>query len=339
MKEIKVAIIGFGGIARSHYTAYYNLEQSGAPVRVAAVVDRNAAQFKSNASINLGGTNVMLSEEVHTYTDADELLRCEDFDMADICLPSFLHKEYAVKLLRAGKHVLCEKPMALREEDCREMVETAKECGRRLMIGQCLRFDPAYLYLKDCVDGGALGTLRYLTMQRLSEYPAWSVGSWFGDKEKCGGCLIDTHIHDIDMARFLLGEPLSVSCVAHDNIPHCQLVNSRLFYEHATVVADGAWDEARPIPFYMGYDAKFDGGSVTFDGTSVLVKKNGEEAVAVDLPAEDRIGEEIRHFLALVADPTLENTRNSAQSAARSVELSRILERSAEQGGRVMKGL
>ena len=98
MKTVKVAIVGFGGIARAHYTSYRNLSEGGMPVRVVAVFDKNAEQFNRNAVINLGGVNVMLSDDVHTYTDVDELLRNEDFDMADICLPSFLHKEYAIML-------------------------------------------------------------------------------------------------------------------------------------------------------------------------------------------------------------------------------------------------
>ncbi len=334
MKETRVAIIGFGGIARMHYSAYSHLEKSGAPVRVVAVMDRNAAQFKNIMSINLGGENIPLSEDVRTYTDEEELLQNEEFEVADICLPSFLHKEYAVKLMRAGKHVLCEKPMALTIEDCEEMLRVSHETNCRLMIGQCLRFDPAYRYLKDCVDSGIYGKLRYLTMDRLSEYPSWGAGSWFGDQKKCGGCMIDMHLHDIDMARFLLGEPQSVSCVAYDRIPHCQLVNSRLLYEGVTVIANGSWDEARPIPFYMGYEAKFEDASVSFDGLTVKLQKNGDEPVSAHLPQKDRIAEEIRYFVELVRDPSLENTINSAESAAQSIRLVQSLADSAATGGK-----
>lgn len=334
MNETRAAIIGFGGIARTHYTAYYHLKKEGAPVRVVAVADQNAEQFKNVSAINLGGENVRLSEDIHTYTNVEELLRNEEFDMADICLPSFLHREYAVRLMQAEKHVLCEKPMALTVEDCEAMLCVAKETNRRLMIGQCLRFDPAYRYLKECVDSGRYGRLRFMTMDRLSEYPAWSVGSWFSDQEKCGGCIIDTHIHDIDMARFLLGDPKAISCVAYDNTPHCQWVNSRLFYDGATVIASGVWDEARPIPFYMGYDAKLENAAVTFDGMSVRVQKNGEEPVIVDLPEKDRIAEELRHFVELVRNPSMENTVNSAESAAKSLMLTKRLAVSAAEGGK-----
>ena len=302
-------------------------------MRVVAVFDKNAEQFNRNAVINLGGVNVMLSDDVHTYTDIDELLRNEDFDMADICLPSFLHKEYAIMLMKAGKHVLCEKPMALCHTDCLEMLRVAREQGRRLMIGQCLRFEPSYLYLKECIDTGRFGGLRHMTMERLSEYPTWGVGRWFDDKQKCGGCIIDTHIHDIDMARFILGEPESVSCVAYDNIPHCQIVNSRLFYRDTTIIVDAVWDETRPVPFRMGYYAKFDKASVAYDGECVKVHPNGEEAYAPYIPIADRVSEEIKLFVSLILNPVLENTVNSPESAAESVRLVRILAKSAEHDG------
>ena len=80
----------------------------GSAVKVVAVVDKNAAQFKSNMRINLGSVDATLDKSVHTYTDIDELIRAEEFDVADICLPSFLHKDAAVKLMRAGKHVIAD---------------------------------------------------------------------------------------------------------------------------------------------------------------------------------------------------------------------------------------
>lgn len=146
--------------------------------------------------------------------------------------------------------------------------------------------------------------------------------------------MVDMHIHDIDMARFLLGEPSSVSCLAYDNTPYCQLVNSRLFYDGATVIVNGVWDEARAIPFYMGYDAKLENASVTFDGVTVRLQKNGETPVTVDLPQKDRIAEEILHFVELVRNPSMENTVNSAESAANSLRLVRILSDSAAEGGK-----
>ena len=149
--------------------------------------------------------------------------------------------------------------------------------------------------------------------------------------------MVDMHIHDVDMARFLLGEPQTLSCVAYARLPHCQMIHSRLHYDGATVLANAVWDEARPDPFYMGYDAKLEQASITFDGARVTVRKNGEEPVTVDLPQKDRMEEEIRHFVALVRNPEMENTLNSAESAALSLSLVKRLAQSAEKGGKEME--
>ena len=333
MKEIKVALIGFGGIARSHNNAYHALKEEGYPISLVAVCDRNAEQFTATKTINLGSDFLPLPEGIHTYTDIDDLIAKEDFDMADICLPSFLHKDFATKLLRAGKHVLCEKPMALCSADCEEMISVAKASGKKLMVGQCLRFDPFYLFLKDCVEKKTFGEIKHLRMERLSEYPTWGEDKWFDDSEKCGGAILDTHIHDIDMARFLLGQPNSVSSIGYVKPSHCQLVNSRLFYDNLTVIADVAWDEARPVPFQAGFHAKFDDASVVFDGEKLLVYPNGGEVYTQKIENKDRIAEEIRLFGDWISSGSTENLVNTPESACASVKLIESLRKSVAQNG------
>ncbi len=85
-----------------------------------------------------------------------------------MCLPTALHKEFTLKALAAGKHVMCEKPMALDYADCVEMAEAADRAGKQLMIGQCLRFDPCYIYLKELVDSKKYGKARRVFMSRLT---------------------------------------------------------------------------------------------------------------------------------------------------------------------------
>ena len=120
---IKVAIIGFGGISKVHYNGYLALKAENVPVELVAVCDVNPERFDIPIKTNLDVTPQPLAANIRTYTDVNELLAKEDFDMADICLPTYLHKEYAVQMLNAGKHVLCEKPMALNAEECDEMID------------------------------------------------------------------------------------------------------------------------------------------------------------------------------------------------------------------------
>jgi predicted dehydrogenase len=103
---IRVAMIGFGGIAKSHKRGYEILAREGAPIKLVAICDINPEQFTKAQAINLEGKAKYDLSEQTLYTDLDEMIAKEEFDMVDICLPSFLHREYAIRMLRAGKHVL-----------------------------------------------------------------------------------------------------------------------------------------------------------------------------------------------------------------------------------------
>ncbi len=329
MKEIRVAIVGFGGIARVHYAAYEQLRQEGLAVQVVAICEKEPSRIFQSVEINLGSSNVTVREDIRIYSDIEQLLE-EDFDIADLCLPTFLHKSISIKLLEAGKHVLCEKPMALSSEECAKMLEAAEVSRKRLMIGQCLRFDTLYQYLKRCIDEKTFGELRYLKLERHCDFPTWATD--FNSMERTGGCILDTHIHDIDMARFLLGEPCAVSCVQFVR-PKCQIVNSRLYYRNAVVIADTAWDEARQIPFASGFRARFESGSVDCDGEKITVKPMGEQAFCPQLPSKDRMVEELRLFIELVIDADLKNGMNAPESAMQSVCLVEQLKESAARQG------
>ncbi len=335
MKEIKVALIGYGGIARMHNAGYHELSLYGLPIKLVAVCDKYVEKFSSAAAINIGSDTTPLPKGIHFYTDIDALLAAEDFDMADICLPSFLHADVAVKLLEAGKHVLCEKPMALNSEDSARMLAAKDKSGCHLMIGHCLRFNPAYLYLKECIREETFGKLASLTMNRHSVYPTWGADKWHDDKNKCGGCLIDTHIHDIDMARFLLGEPDRVSAVSLENIPHYQAINTRLHFGDVTVIANGSWDDAYTEDFICDYRARFENATVFFDHNKIIVFPNaeGEEPFTPKLPGNDAYTEEIRQFCATIADDGAVDNPNPPESAHRSLLLCETIADSAARNG------
>ena len=285
MKEIIVAMIGYGGIARAHAKGYSTLADENYPVKLVAVCDVDEKRFESQMSINIETGQKGLPEDVHIYTDVEELIKNEEYDMVDICIPTYLHKEYAVRFMELGKDVLCEKPMALNSKDCEIMIETSKKTGRKLMIGQCLRFNPAYLYLKECIDNNTFGQIRHISMHRLSALPRWGFEHWFEDAEKSGGCILDMHIHDVDMARFLLGEPEAVSVCSIDNEMRWQYNNTRLFYKNALVTINGSWDEGDSFVFGVGFRARFEKASVVLEGSILKVYPNEGEAFIPEVPA------------------------------------------------------
>ena len=105
MNEIRVAILGFGGIAQSHKHGYDILKQEGFPVKLVAICDIDESRFYTAQEINLGTVAHGDLDGISLYTDLDQMLANEEIDTVDVCLPTYLHKEYTVKLLRAGKNV------------------------------------------------------------------------------------------------------------------------------------------------------------------------------------------------------------------------------------------
>lgn len=335
-KDVRVAIVGFGGIARSHNIGYDKLVKAGEPVRLVAVCDINEEQFKSHMNINIPVGDVGLPADIHTYTSVDELIANEDFDMADICLPSYLHKEYAIKLMQAGKHVLSEKPMALNVQDCDEMIQIAKQTNCKLMIGQCLRFDDCYLYLKECIDSGRYGNLKHMFMERLSAMPRWGFEGWFHNTEKSGGCIMDMHIHDVDMVRFLLGEPQAVSTVALDDVVQWQVENTRMYYDNKLVVINGSWDESKKCSFKCGFRVRFDHATLISDCQKVTVYPDEGEIFTYEPEDNHYIGHEIKAFVHELLAGILVSEVNPPESARETVRIIEKLRESAALGGAII---
>ncbi|MBO5270964.1 MAG: Gfo/Idh/MocA family oxidoreductase, partial [Clostridia bacterium] len=169
---LKAALVGFGGIAKAHRKAYAKLEKIGKAQLVCAY-DIDPEAFNRKIAINIDNGTAELEEHIRFCTDLDRMLASEEIDFIDVCVPSFLHSRIASDLLRRGYHVMCEKPMSLTFDDCREMLAASKESGKELMIGQCLRFYPAFDYIKKVVDSGEFGRVIGGFFSRLSAPPVW----------------------------------------------------------------------------------------------------------------------------------------------------------------------
>src|SRR5438270_13937750 len=152
IRLVNVGIVGLGFMGATHLTSWMNLPD----IRVKAVAARNA-QARSGDFSKVGGNlghalpSVDLSN-VSQYGEWRDLVADPDIDAVDICLPTDLHEGVTAAALATGKHVLCEKPMALTAEQCEAMLSGARSADRVLMIGHVLRFWPAYVYLRDFVS-------------------------------------------------------------------------------------------------------------------------------------------------------------------------------------------
>ena len=198
-ETIGVGIIGAGGIARGvHIPGYQKLSN----VKVVAVSDP-VEGARNGAASQFGIENA--------YEDFREMLKRDDVQVISVTTPNFLHAEATIAALEAGKHVLCEKPLAMNATEGAAMVEAAKRTGNKLMCGYHFRFTPAIQCLKRFAESGAFGDMYYARTQALRRrgIPGW--GLFISKEKNGGGPLIDIGVHMLDSTMHVLGFPRPVA--------------------------------------------------------------------------------------------------------------------------------
>jgi len=179
-------------------------------VELKAICDINKDKIQNIAKIY----NI---NEKNCYTDYKELIKRDDIDAVVVATPDNLHEEHAVAALKAGKHVLCEKPMALNTDECKRMIKASKEAGKKLMIGQVVRHSPGVVLAKKLIDNGEIGELFYVESEYAHDYTkARGVGDWRVDPRRHpfigGGC------HAVDLLRWIAGNPYEVFAYANHKV-------------------------------------------------------------------------------------------------------------------------
>lgn len=197
MSKIKVGIIGTGSISHLHIQGYLK----NPDVELYALCDINEERVKA------AGGKYKISR---IYTDMNEMLKLEELDAVSVCTWNSAHAPCSIAALKAGKHVICEKPMAMNQEEAKAMKEAADEAGKLLMIGFVRRFGNDARIIKDYQETDFLGDIYYAKATYLRR--KGNPGGWFGDKSRSGGGpLIDLGVHVIDLTRFLMDNPKPVS--------------------------------------------------------------------------------------------------------------------------------
>ena len=209
-KTLNIAIIGMGFMGRAHSNAWSQLNKffdTEYEICLKAVAGKNEERTRQFAK--------RWGYESYT-TDWHTLLDREDIDVIDILTPTYLHKEMAVAAMKAGKHVICEKPCSLTWEECHEMAETAAKAGVVSYLNHNYRRVPAVALAKQMIEEGKLGTIYHYRGSYLQE---WIMDenfpvTWQLKKETAGGgALYDLASHNVDLARYLVGEPVAVTAM------------------------------------------------------------------------------------------------------------------------------
>ena len=262
---LRVAIVGCGFMGRMHASVYGLLDRA----KLVAIVDEESERR----------TEFTKSFGAAAYGTVEEAIAKEEIDAIDICLPTDLHCEFTLKAAKAGKHVFCEKPMALTVADAEKMIEASKSAGIRLMIGHCIRFWPEYALLKKLSEDGSLGKLLSVNLTRYGEFPSWSAGGWLGEEKRSGGAALDMHIHDTDFARYLFGEPDEMVSFGTDDGRGIGQIFTTMRFGNAIVHSEGGWNLPKKMPFKMAFRAVFERGAAVMDGGPMTILEQGKEPV------------------------------------------------------------
>jgi len=335
---VKVGIIGLGGMGNMHLGCYSAVHDA----EVVAVADINEDKLhpgETSQEINIGeGKGRIDPDRQSLYTDAEDLLADDNVEMVDICLPTFLHAEYCKKALAAGKHVLCEKPMALTHAECEDVLQAADDADGLFMIAQCVRFFPAYEYLNEAVESGRFGRLLQLSLWRGTAPPQWSWEGWLLDHERSGGGILDLHVHDADFINFLLGMPRAVcSTGARGPSGGWDVVDTEYICDDTVAVRSGA-NLAMPagFGFEAHFTAAFEKGALAFSSAEGhgLLEYTSEGVQHPKISHRDGYEREIEYFVECVDHNELP-AMVTAHSSAESVRLVEAERESLETGGLV----
>ena len=200
--RIRVGIIGAGNIARTHARAYQAFPEEAEIVAFADIYEDTARQTAEEFGVP------------SHYGDYKEMLGRDDIDLVSVCTPPFEHARNSIDALQAGKHVLCEKPMAGSLQECDAMIEAARISGQTLSQVFQYRYFRDSLMAKALIDEGKLGRIIFAKMDAMwwrgpSYYDLWWRGTW---EKECGGATINHAVHSVDLYGWLMGKlPESVS--------------------------------------------------------------------------------------------------------------------------------
>ncbi|MDQ0255878.1 putative dehydrogenase [Evansella vedderi] len=194
MKQVRMGIIGAG--LRSGIAKYWHQpEKNSIVVGVADISTKRLDEFKEKIDDNCFAT-----------TDYKELLRREDIDAVAITSPDYLHEEHAIAALEAGKHVYCEKPLAITVEGCDNIIQTAERTGKHLMIGFNMRYMNMYRTMKGIVDSGVIGDIKAVWVRHFVGYGGYFYyHDWHALKKNTTSLLLQKGSHDIDIIHWIAG--------------------------------------------------------------------------------------------------------------------------------------
>lgn len=340
MKKLKIGIVGAGNIAvNAHLPAYPQCDN----VEVVAIADLNLDRAKEAAEkFNIPAY----------YGSVEEMLQNAELDAVDICTWNNGHAPVCIAAAKAGKHVVCEKPMAMSLADAKEMEAAVKEAGVTFMLAVPGRFADENMAVREMFENGELGDVYYAKVANVRR--RGTPTGWFTDKKTSGGGpVIDIGVHSIDAAWYLMGNPKPTRVSAQVFAPHGDYQTKGVDRWQGTPCPDNQFDcedaGAGIIHFENGAAMLFEAtwaingpshtdvqlvgsnAGITLGPLTVYGERNGylsDDTVTVG--ETDRFAGELRHFAQSVLDGTM--PKYPLEQAVQMQEMLEAIYTSAEQG-------
>lgn len=328
---LKYAIVGFGGIGKVHFSCYDEIKKEIGDIELVAICDREAAQFTQHTATNLGENKIDLDlSRYNLYTDVDDMLAKEPLDFVLVALPTFLHAEYAVKIMDRGIPVFCEKPMALTESDAKKILDAAKRNNVALMIGHCERYNSKYMYLGELIKTKKYGKVIRAHFSRLTATPLWS--KLLLDESKSGGVALDMHVHDVDLINAFFGVPDSLVSRTSDVKTKCDTVVTEYYYNDGPVVSSVAdWSLPQGYPFSAEFLVAFEKAALEFKSGVLTLYVDGEQPEILELHETSAHAAEVIDFAKCLIEKR-ESEINPADQSYSSTVIALTEKHSAAEG-------
>lgn len=331
---IKVAMIGAGVMGRAHRAAYTRLD---------------AAELTTICDIRLDKAEKLAGPGIKIVADYRAVLLDPEIDAVDVCLPTYLHKEVVLAAAQAGKHVFCEKPLALSLDDANEMVEACAAAEVKLGVGQVVRFFPDYYKAKDVLKSGRIGEPKVIRTSRSGAFPIWPENDWYADYAKSGGPIVDLMIHDLDWLLWLFGP---VQRVFAKSVKKDLTVNEKRL-DHALVTlrfkngiiahTEASWAEPQGSPFNTSFEIAGTKGLYEYakeNATPLIWRSAKGEERATSVPESPLALEPYTAQLKVFYEALLENKEVpvSGREATKALEVALAARKSAFTGEVVWLG-
>jgi predicted dehydrogenase len=300
--KLKVGVIGLGSMGSTHLDIYSKIDD----VEVIAIADsiqsRLDGSTKAEGNISGQAEGGVVGLSAKKYNDGMDLINNPDIEIVDICVGTNLHFIFVEAALAKNKHVLVEKPLARTYDEAKKIIQLAKNSSFHVMSAMCLRYWPAWVFLKEAIETNAYGKCLSLNCKRQTSFPG---GAFYSDDNQCGGALLDLHVHDTDFINYCLGLPDAVFSQGYKGpsggIDH--VVTSYLYNKSDSsplVSAEGTWTMQEGYGFNMSYTANFENGTLSYlldEDETLKLFRSGQEPESIELKQGMGYEFEIRNFV------------------------------------------